>query len=139
MLNQTEESLLNKFMDGDVACIFRTAYGFLPTDKITKIGTYLRELVTKPREVLIEDTSIASDVIRATAAVNRIADPGSFDSISMADDLKLIGRQWTLLCAGIVSWTADGNVAVLGTCPANTSVTFTYDETTDKWYPSKVA
>ena len=139
MLSENEENLINALVDGDLKSIFRTNYGFLPTDKIVALGTYLRQLVTKPREVLAESVAIVSDVITASAAVGYIADPGSFDTISMADSLKDNARQWTLVCNGIVSWTDADNIAVAGTCPAKTSVTFTYLPFTDKWYPSKVA
>lgn len=139
MLNQIEESLLNRLTNGGVSSIFRTVYGFLPPDAVASLGTYLRQLVTKPREVLIEDTAIVANAIKATAAVNHIADPGTFDTISMDTVNLKNGRQWTLICDGIVSWTAAGNVAVLGTCPALTTVTFTYDSGSQKWYPSKVA
>ena len=139
MLSENEEKLITKLTDGNLSSIFRVIYGFFPTDKIVALGTYLRQLVTKPREVLAESVAIVSDVITASAAVGYIADPGSFDTISMADSLKDNARQWTLVCSGIVSWTDADNIAVAGTCPAKTSVTFTYLPFTDKWYPSKVA
>lgn len=139
MLSENEENLITKLTDGNLSSIFRVVYGFLPTDKIVALGTYLRQLATKPREVLAEDVAIVSDVITANAAVGYIADPGSFETISMADALKDSARQWTLVCNGIVSWTDADNIAVAGTCPAKTSVTFTYLPLTDKWYPSKVA
>ena len=139
MLSENEEKLITKLTDGNLSSIFRVIYGFFPTDKIVALGTYLRQLVTKPREVLAESVAIVSDVITASAAVGYIADPGSFDTISMADSLKDNARQWTLVCNGIVSWTDADNIAVAGTCPAKTSVTFTYLPFTDKWYPSKVA
>lgn len=139
MLSENEEKLITKLTDGNLSSIFRVVYGFFPTDKIVALGTYLRQLATKPREVLAESVAIVSDVITASAAVGYIADPGSFDTISMADSLKDNARQWTLVCNGIVSWTDADNIAVAGTCPAKTSVTFTYLPFTDKWYPSKVA
>jgi hypothetical protein len=139
MLSENEENLITKLTDGNLSSIFRVVYGFLPTDKIAGLGAYLRQLATKPREVLAEDVAIISSAISAGAAVGYIADPGSFDTISMADALKDSARQWTLVCNGIVSWTDAGNIAVAGTCPAKTSVTFTYLPSTEKWYPSKVA
>jgi hypothetical protein len=139
MLSENEENLITKLTDGNLSSIFRVVYGFLPTDKIAGLGAYLRQLATKPREVLAEDVAIISSAITAGAAVGYIADPGSFDTISMADALKDSARQWTLVCNGIVSWTNADNIAVAGTCPAKTSVTFTYLPSTEKWYPSKVA
>jgi len=41
---------------------------------------------------------------------------------------------------GIFTWTAAGNIAVLGTTTAALKmVMFVYDPTTAKWYPSSVA
>lgn len=139
MLSENEENLITKLTDGNLSSIFRVVYGFFPMDKIVALGAYLRQLATKPREVLAEDVAIVSDVIAASAAVGYIADPGSFETISMADALKDSARQWTLVCNGVVSWTDADNIAVAGTCPAKTSVTFTYLPSTEKWYPSKVA
>ena len=144
MLSANEESLLNRLTSG-LFSIFRTAADFLPTDEIQSLGTYLRELATQPTEALAIDTAIVGAEIKATASINRVADPGTFDTIALpapaefATRLKQSGRKWTLVCEGIVSWTAADNVAVMGTCPAGTSVTFTYYPSTDKWYPSKVA
>lgn len=140
MLNQNEESLLNRLTDGEVSSIFRTVYGFLPSDAVAKLGTYLRQLVTKPREVLVESTNVAALTINATAAVNSTESAGPFGTIAIDSELsKTIGRQWTLISVSGCAWTALGNIAVAGACPAFTSVTFTYNPTTEKWYPSKVA
>jgi len=46
----------------------------------------------------------------------------------------------TLIADAIWTWTAAGNIAVLGTVTAaNGAVIFTYDPATVKWYPSRVA
>lgn len=142
MLNEIEEGLLNRLTEG-LASIFRTTWSFLPTDAVASFGTYLRELATRPREVQTLATAISAGTILASAAVNVAPDPGSFDNIEMeaavASRLKLSGRQWTLICKDAITWTATGNVAVAGACPANTSVTFTYVPADNKWYPSKIA
>lgn len=44
-----------------------------------------------------------------------------------------------LIADGIWTWTAAGNISVLGTTTAaNGAVVFTYDPATAKWYPSRV-
>ena len=45
-----------------------------------------------------------------------------------------------LIAMGIWTWTAAGNIAVLGTTTAaGRSIRFTYHAPSDKWYPSVVA
>jgi hypothetical protein len=44
----------------------------------------------------------------------------------------------TLIPTGAFTWTAAGNIAVLGTAVVNRALTLVYDATTTKWYPSYV-
>jgi len=48
------------------------------------------------------------------------------------------GGTITLIPTGAFTWTAAGNIAVLGTAVVNRALTMTYDVTTTKWYPSYV-
>jgi len=49
------------------------------------------------------------------------------------------GQTLTVLFTGVDTWTAAGNIAVLGTnTTAGTYVTFTWNATTSKWSPSRV-
>ncbi len=65
--------------------------------------------------------------VTGTAAVVNITAPTGF-----------LGGRLTLVPDAAFTWTAAGNVAVLGTAVVNKSVTFTYDAATSKWYPSYV-
>lgn len=44
----------------------------------------------------------------------------------------------TILPGGAFTWTAAGNIAVLGTAVLNRALHFTYDPIRAKWYPSYV-
>lgn len=43
-----------------------------------------------------------------------------------------------LVPTGLWTWTAAGNIAVLGSAVVNRAVMFTYNPVTAKWYPSYV-
>lgn len=43
-----------------------------------------------------------------------------------------------LVPTGLWTWTAAGNIAVLGSAVVNRAITFTYNPVTAKWYPSYV-
>lgn len=66
--------------------------------------------------------------ITGTAAVVNITLPTGFPD----------GGQITLIPDGIFTWTAAGNIAVLGTAVVSRALTMTYDATAVKWYPSYV-
>lgn len=44
----------------------------------------------------------------------------------------------TLIPGGAFTWTAAGNIAVLGTAVANRALDFVYNPVSGKWYPSYV-
>lgn len=47
------------------------------------------------------------------------------------------GCQFTVICDGVCTWTAAGNIAVAaGTVVAGTSITFTWDAKNSKWVPN---
>lgn len=46
--------------------------------------------------------------------------------------------QFTVIPDGTFTWTAAGNIAVLGTAVVNRALTFTWDATNSKWVPSYV-
>lgn len=48
------------------------------------------------------------------------------------------GASFTVIPDGIFTWTAAGNIAVAGTAVVSRALTFTWDATTSKWYPSYV-
>jgi len=48
------------------------------------------------------------------------------------------GGRITLIPTGAFTWTAAGNIAVLGTAVVSKALDMTYDVTTAKWYPSYV-
>lgn len=57
-----------------------------------------------------------------------------------AGGLPLDGSQITIVADGVWTWTAAGNIAVAGTVTtAGSSVTFTFDQGSGKWHPSRLA
>jgi hypothetical protein len=67
--------------------------------------------------------------ISGTAAVVTITAPAPISSG---------GGTITLIPTGAFTWTAAGNIAVLGTASVNVALTMTYNSATSKWYPSYV-
>jgi hypothetical protein len=65
---------------------------------------------------------------------------GTTATVNINLPANLVQGQFTAIADGIWTWTAAGNVAVAGTVTtAGSSVTFTYDAGTSKWYPSRLA
>jgi len=57
-----------------------------------------------------------------------------------AGGLPLDGSQITIVADAVWTWTAAGNIAVAGTVTtAGSSVTFTFDQGSGKWHPSRLA
>ena len=59
-------------------------------------------------------------------------------TITPAAPISTGGGTITLIPTGAFTWTAAGNIAVLGTAVVSQALTMTYDVTTTKWYPSYV-
>ncbi len=55
-----------------------------------------------------------------------------------ADATTVGGAQFIVIPDGTFTWTAAGNIAVLGTAVVNRAITFTWDATNSKWVPSYV-
>ena len=68
-------------------------------------------------------------IISGTAAVVTITAPAP---------ISAGGGTITLIPTGAFTWTAAGNIAVLGTAVVSRALTMTFDVTTTKWYPSYV-
>ena len=59
-------------------------------------------------------------------------------TITAAAPIATGGGTITLIPTGAFTWTAAGNIAVLGTAVVSRALTMTYDVATAKWYPSYV-
>jgi hypothetical protein len=84
----------------------------------------------------------------AVASATTIATTGPFFTVTGTTAIATItapaniqdGQSITIKFSGVDTWTAAGNIAVLGTnTTAGTYVTFTWNATTSKWSPSRVA
>ena len=59
-------------------------------------------------------------------------------TITAPSPISLGGGQITLVPTGVFTWTTGGNIALAGTAVVSKAITFTFDVTTTKWYPSYV-
>ena len=101
MLNQNEQTLLDRLFGDDWKFrIFRSVAGFSPEDQIKSLGAYLRELVTKPREVLVGSPIASASTIHPTAAVDRVSGAVNISTISLSEAVPTApaGRVWTVHC-----------------------------------------
>ena len=83
----------------------------------------------------------------AVASATTITPSGPFFTVTGTTAIATInlpsgfqdGQSITIKFSGVDTWTAAGNIAVLGTnTTAGTFVTFTWNATTSKWSPSRV-
>ena len=135
MLNQNEQTLLDRLFGDDWKFrIFRSVAGFSPEDQIKSLGAYLRELVTKPREVLVGSPIASASTIHPTAAVDRVSGAVNISTISLSEAVPTApaGRVWTVIPGGAFTWDTAGNIAVAGTAVVNRVLTFTYVPATDQ-------
>lgn len=138
MLSTTEATLLDKLFGDANFAIFRTAASFLPTDKVTSLGTYLRDLVAKPRQVQVGSAVASASSVTPTAAVNHVTGTTAIDTITVPAGTST-GLVWTVIPDAIFTWTTSSNIALAGTAVVGKALQFVYDPVTGKHYPSYTA
>jgi len=83
--------------------------------------------------------TIASAATVAPAApITFISGTAAIVTITVPAAIVTGGGTITFIPTGAFTWTAAGNIAILGTAVVSRALTFTYDTTTTKWYPSYV-
>ena len=92
---------------------------------------------------LLATTAAASTIASATTIaptkqITFISGTTAVVTITAPAPISAGGGTITLIPTGAFTWTAAGNIAVLGTAVVNRALTMTYDVTTTKWYPSYV-
>ena len=92
---------------------------------------------------LLATTAAASTIASATTIaptkqITFISGTTAVVTITVPAPITAGGGTITLIPTGAFTWTAAGNIAVLGTAVVNRALTMTYDVTTTKWYPSYV-
>jgi hypothetical protein len=92
---------------------------------------------------LLATTAAASTIASATTIaptkqITFISGTAAVVTITAPAPISAGGGTITLIPTGAFTWTAAGNIAVLGTAVVNRALTMTYDVTTTKWYPSYV-
>jgi hypothetical protein len=83
-------------------------------------------------------TIASATTIAPTTPIAFVSGTTAVVTITAAAPISTGGGTITLIPTGAFTWTAAGNIAVLGTAVVNRALTMTYDVTTTKWYPSYV-
>ncbi len=83
-------------------------------------------------------TIASATTIAPTKQITFISGTTAVVTITAPAPISAGGGTITLIPTGAFTWTAAGNIAVLGTAVVNRALSLTYDVTTTKWYPSYV-
>ena len=83
-------------------------------------------------------TIASAATIAPTAPITFISGTAAVVTITAPAPISTGGGTITVIPTGAFTWTAAGNIAILGTAVVSRALTFTYDATTTKWYPSYV-
>lgn len=83
-------------------------------------------------------TIASAATIAPTTQIVFISGIAAVVTITAPAPISAGGGTITLIPTGAFTWTAAGNIAVLGTAVVSRALTMTYDVTTTKWYPSYV-
>ena len=83
-------------------------------------------------------TIASATTIAPTAPITFISGTAAVVTITAPAPISTGGGTITVIPTGAFTWTAAGNIAILGTAVVSRALTFTYDATTTKWYPSYV-
>jgi hypothetical protein len=83
-------------------------------------------------------TIASAATIAPTTQITFISGTAAVVTITAPAPISAGGGTITLIPTGVFTWTAAGNIAVLGTAVVGRALTMIYDVTTTKWYPSYV-
>ena len=83
-------------------------------------------------------TIASATTIAPTKPITFISGTTAVVNITAPSPISAGGGTIILIPTGAFTWTAAGNIAVLGTAVVNRALSLTYDVTTTKWYPSYV-
>ena len=83
-------------------------------------------------------TIASATTIAPTKPITFISGTTAIVNITAPAPISTGGGTIVFIPTGAFTWTAAGNIAVLGTAVVNRALSLTYDVTTAKWYPSYV-
>lgn len=83
-------------------------------------------------------TLASATTIAPTTPIVFVSGTVAIVTITAPSPISLGGGQITLVPTGVFTWTTGGNIALAGTAVVSKAITFTFDVTTTKWYPSYV-
>lgn len=84
-------------------------------------------------------TIASATTIAPTKPITFISGTTAIVTITAPSPISLGGGSIILIPTGIFTWTTAGNIALGGTAVVGKALTFVYDVTTTKWYPSYIA
>jgi hypothetical protein len=91
----------------------------------------------------VPDGYIQQSPQAAVASAAIITPTGSLFHVTGSMAIETIKTPWqgfsgriTIIPDGAFTWTSTGNIAVSGTALVSKAITFTFDWSTRKWYPS---
>ena len=83
-------------------------------------------------------TIASAATIAPTKPITIISGTAAIVTITAPAPISAGGGTIIFIPTGAFTWTTAGNIAVLGTAVVSRALSFTYDVTTTKWYPSYV-
>jgi hypothetical protein len=84
-------------------------------------------------------TIVSATTIAPTKPITIVSGTTAIVNITAPTPISTGGGSIILIPTGAFTWTAAGNIAILGTAVVSKALTLVYDVTTAKWYPSYVA
>lgn len=98
----------------------------------------LRNLITTAVQATAAaaPTIASAGTIAPTVEISFVSGTAAIDTITAPSPISAGGGTVTFVPTGLWTWTAAGNIAIAGSAVVNKAITFTYDVTTTKWYPS---
>jgi hypothetical protein len=83
-------------------------------------------------------TIASAATIAPTTPILFVSGTAAVVTITAPTPISIGGGSIMTIPTGAFTWTTAGNIAVAGTAVVSRTLTFTFDVTTTKWYPSYV-
>lgn len=84
-------------------------------------------------------TIASATTIAPTKPITFVSGTTAIVTITAPSPISTGGGSIVIIPTGVFTWTNAGNIALGGTAVVSKALTFTYDVTTTKWYPSYIA
>ena len=84
-------------------------------------------------------TIASAATIAPTVAITFVSGVAAIGTITVPAPISTSGGTITFIPTGLFTWGAAGNIAIAGSAVVSKALTFTFDVTSTKWYPSYTA